>query len=260
MCRRRFAPVASRYAWMRLFILLLLAGGFASPAFGYNSACSIGLDNATSLSDDSFGTVTRQSMPSTVTKSSTFTASCAVSALVLGGYQWVLTPKASTLTQVSGSTPQPVLNAVARSYTLSATKLLVNTSLILGAGTSAQITATAKGTLTALTSQLTAGTYRLTETVAVQRQSCTSLLVILLCSNDGSSRTFTSTYTLTVIDQPPPTTGSGSGGSPGSGNSGSGSDSGAGSGSGKTPQSTHKGVVTNPWLVRGADRRFVCAI
>jgi hypothetical protein len=226
---------------VRRFILLLLAGGFASPAFAYNSACSIGIDNATSLSDDGFGTVTRQSMPATVTKSSTVTASCAISALVLGGYQWVLTPKTSSLTQVSGSTSPAVLNAVARTVTLSSKTLLVNTSLILGAGTSAQITIVAKGTLTGLTSQLTAGTYRLTETIGVQRQSCTSLLVILLCSNDGKSQTFTSTYTLTVVDQPPPTSGSGSG-------------------SGKTPQSMHKGVVTNPWLERGAIRRFACAI
>jgi hypothetical protein len=174
----------------------------------------------------------------------------------LGGYQWVLTPKTSSLTQVSGSTTPAVLNAVARSFTLSSKTLLVNTSLILGAGTSAQMTTVARGTLTGLTSQLTAGTYRLNETIGVQRQSCMSLLVVLLCSNDGNSQTFTSTYTLTVIDQPPPTSGSGSGSNPGSGNSGAGS----GSGPGKTPQSRHKGVVANQWLVRGAIRRFACAI
>jgi hypothetical protein len=255
-----FARAASRYAWIRLFILLLLAGGFVSPALAYNSACSIGIDNATSLSDDSFGSVTRQSMPANVTKSSAITASCAVSALVLGGYQWVLTPKMNHLTQVSGSTSPSVLNAIARSFSLSSTTLLVNNSLILGAGTSAQTTTAAKGTLTGLTSQLTAGTYRLTQTVDVQRQSCTTLLLFLVCSNDGNKQKFTATYTLTVVDQPPPTSGPGSGGNSGSGNSGSDSGAGSGSGSGKTPQSMHKGVVTNPWLVHGSIRSFACAI
>jgi hypothetical protein len=179
----------------------MLVGGGVTPALAYNSSCSIGIDNTSSLSADSFGSVNRQSMPGSVTKSTTITAKCAMSALAQGSYQWVLSPKKGTLSQVSGSTSPSILNAVTLSFNLSSSTMVVSASQ--GAATAVVAT----GTLSGLTTKITAGTYQLTETVDVERQICTTV-----CTKDGNKQTLTSTYTLTVVDQATtPVGGSGSG-------------------------------------------------
>lgn len=236
----------SKRALARLLLLLIfLAGGFVTPARAYNASCSIGVNNSTVLANDSFGTVTRTTMPASVSKATPITGSCAASVLLLGGYQWILTPKSGQLTMTSGTTTPAVLAAVARSFTLSVSTIQVNDSLLLGAGSQYSITTVAGGGLSALTSQLSAGTYVLTENVDVQRQNCTTLLILMLCSNDGSKQTMTVNYTLTVVDPPPPPP-------PPPPTSGSGS----------TVTGTRKSLLLapNPWTVSRNIVKFRCDI
>ena len=231
-----------RYALRRAFVAVMMMMGFLVPAFAGDINCFIGVNNTTVLVDTAFDLITKPNIPASVSKTAVIAASCNPTwSLFPTTYQWRLTVKALRFTMVTGTTPKAVLDGVVKSFGLSRTTLVVNAF-------DAQMTLSAAATLSGLTTQLSAGKYMLSQDIEVQRQSCTWILIISICGNDGGLENFTANYTLNVAaptpvqppggNSPPPVvTPPTSGGS--------------------TP-ATKKKVTPNLWTVAGGVRKFRC--
>ncbi|WP_434716170.1 hypothetical protein [Paraburkholderia sp. A3RO-2L] len=230
-------------------VLGLFAGAMSPAALATtpNPDCSIGVDNSSVLLIASFSDLAQNSLPAAVSKAASFTATCSSNAtLPLGTYRWVLSAQDLQASVASGSTNLSVLQSLTKSFALSKTTLETNNGL-LGYAATYSDSATATFRLSGLNSNLGAGEYRFTQHIAVQRQVCTWLLILVLCSNDGPQSTFSAVFNLKVAaaqvtppSQPPPSQ-SGSSGSTGSSN---------------PPVSSNAwpavtGVSPNPWTVHG---------